>query len=168
MPATTWIRRWPDLPVDRNAKRSAGDRPGPHREDVAQDTPHARSRSLKGFNGRGVLWLSILKTTMAVAQVDHTGIFAGTHQNPGPFRGKPLNRGRECGSSNAPTTSPRTCPTRHGWVHVPTAGDLSQSVGLRPSCFKAALTSYAERHPGRQKLFPVLPTAGSDPGISSR
>ena len=66
-----------------------GDGPGPHREDVAQDSPHTRGRPLKRFNGgRVVVALDLEGESMALAQVHHTSIFAGTHENPRPFGGK--------------------------------------------------------------------------------
>ena len=59
------------------------DRPRAHGEDVAQDPADARRRALIGLDvGRVVVALHLEDRRVAVADVDHAGIFAGAANHP--------------------------------------------------------------------------------------
>ena len=73
-----------------------GDGAGAHGEDVAQDAAHAGRRALIGLDEGGVVVAFHLEDDgLAVADIDHAGIFAGAlddaraggRQRPQPFLG---------------------------------------------------------------------------------
>ena len=58
------------------------DWPSAHREDVAQDPPNTGRRSLKGLNRGGmVVTFDLESEAMSIAQIHHTSVFTGTHQD---------------------------------------------------------------------------------------
>ncbi len=82
----------PGLGVVRRAEAQeieAGDGPRAHRENVAQDAAHARRRALIGLDEGGVVVaLHLEDDRVAVADVDHPGVFARSPNHPGRRSGK--------------------------------------------------------------------------------
>ena len=61
-------------------------RPSPHRENVAKDSPYTGRSTLKRLHGRGmVVTFNLECKAIAIAQIHHSGVFTGPHQNPGSF-----------------------------------------------------------------------------------
>ncbi len=55
-----------------------GDRPCPHRDDVAQDPADAGRRTLERLDGgRMVVRLDLEGDRLAVAEIDHSGVLTG-------------------------------------------------------------------------------------------
>ncbi len=66
-----------------------GHRPRAHGEDVAHDAAHARRRALVGFDEAGMIVAFHLEDAgLAVADVHHPGVLAGTLDHPWPLRGE--------------------------------------------------------------------------------
>jgi hypothetical protein len=80
-------------PGDRSPEVMAGigeaktvedrDRPGTHRDDVAEDPADAGRRALEGLDRRRVVVrLDLERDCIAAAEVDHAGVLTGALQNP--------------------------------------------------------------------------------------
>ena len=66
-------------------------RPRAHGEDIAQNAANARRRALIGFDVAGVVVRFHFEDRgLAIADVDHAGVFARTADHPGGFGGKLL------------------------------------------------------------------------------
>ena len=70
-----------------------GDRPGAHGEDVAQDAAHTGGCALERLHRRGVVVaLDLEGQALAFAQIHHTGVLTGTHQDARAGGGKALQQ----------------------------------------------------------------------------
>ena len=71
-----------------------GDRPRPHREDVAQDAAHPSGRALERFDSGGmVVALDLEGEALPLPQIHHPGVFAWPHQDAGAGGGELTEQG---------------------------------------------------------------------------
>ena len=71
-----------------------GDRPGPHGEDVPQDSAHAGRRPLERLHGGGmVMALDLEGQPLAFAKIHHAGVLARPHQDVRTAGGKTGQQG---------------------------------------------------------------------------
>ena len=69
------------------------DRPGAHRDDVAQDPADTGRRSLERLDRRGVVVrLHLEGDRLALAEIDHPGVLTGALQDAFPLGGKPFQQ----------------------------------------------------------------------------
>ena len=76
--------RAPEVPVGRAEAQPVEqrDRPGAHRDDVAEDPADAGRRALERLDrGRVVVRLDLERDRDPVAEVDHAGVLAGALQH---------------------------------------------------------------------------------------
>ena len=85
------VRRAEPEPVEQR------DRPGAHRDDVAEDPADAGRGALERLDrGRVVVRLDLERDGEAVADVDHAGVLAGALQHALALGGQPAQERAEC------------------------------------------------------------------------